>query len=546
MKKNLRILTAFLLLVLHVKATASVPSPERVASVSPASREEPLAAPFFTGQAFPVYENEIIWSYQNRNEDSETEIYISLSPTEGFTLTHVAAAGEEVYYDDTRRPRTTFYFKLRAIRGDEASVFSDVRAFTTGSKFYPPTLTAVATGPHTIELRLHDRSYNDRSYDLWRDQGPEPSFLKNIVATDSGRLIIYIDNVLAPGTDYSYRVDAHTQGPNNPIHFGVATASATTFALPEITGFTLIDADTDEDVRPIYDQDEFEAPIRPNIRADATDNTGSVVFYLNGRKRIENQAPYSYFYDINGNYSAGRLDNGHYTLEATAYSGNNGGGIKGTTLTVTFTVVSEGITGFTLVNASTDQDVMELQDGDTIPAGSAWNIRANADQKTRSVEFFLNGIRRLENQEPFAYFGDNQGDYRAGTLQPGEYTLSATPYSNNNAGGFAGETRSVSFVVRSANHTLQNAVAAANAITLYPNPVIDVARIEIDDQPGSMIHLHIVDQQGSAQGISVKDCIGSSGTYRNEFDMTKLRKGTYLMIVRVNERVVTRHFTVTR
>jgi len=108
------------------------------------------------------------------------------------------------------------------------------------------------------------------------------------------------------------------------------------------------------------------------------------------------------------------------------------------------------ITGFTLIDAASDQPVGPLNDGDVvdlsrIPGGI--NIRADVEGAVGSVRFGLNGNNndRIENTAPYALAGDNQGDYSVWACAPGEYTVAATPYSKSGTSGTAGLSVKVTF-----------------------------------------------------------------------------------------------------
>jgi hypothetical protein len=81
-----------------------------------------------------------------------------------------------------------------------------------------------------------------------------------------------------------------------------------------------------------------------NIRANTSPSTvGRVVFVMTGtqsRNITETVAPYALFGDNNGNYNPWTPAIGQYTLTATPYT-TSGGGVAGTPLTITFTVVSQ-------------------------------------------------------------------------------------------------------------------------------------------------------------------------------------------------------------
>lgn len=111
-------------------------------------------------------------------------------------------------------------------------------------------------------------------------------------------------------------------------------------------------------------------------------------------------------------------------------------------------VLSESV--FTLIDASTDQPVPGFDpirqeaalNLEMLPA--SLNVEAVFEGDVGSVRFKLNGeLIRAEFASPFALFGDNGGDFNAGSFAPGSYVLEATPF----VGGSAGEPERVSFTV---------------------------------------------------------------------------------------------------
>lgn len=74
-------------------------------------------------------------------------------------------------------------------------------------------------------------------------------------------------------------------------------------------------------------------------------------------------------------------------------------------------------------------------------AGVNINPEANAD-RTKSVVFFLNGTRYVDNSAPFTLFPEGTAD-----LQNGEYTLTAIAYPKKKGKGVAGDTTTVNFTV---------------------------------------------------------------------------------------------------
>lgn len=121
-------------------------------------------------------------------------------------------------------------------------------------------------------------------------------------------------------------------------------------------------------------------------------------------------------------------------------------------------VLQDGTTGtevstYTLVDATTSQDIRTLNDGDVIDlsaiAGKSINIRANTTPSTvGSVAFELNGNpARVETGTPYSLYGDLNGTYNGWTPNVGSYTLKATPYSSGNATGIGGTPLTIKFSV---------------------------------------------------------------------------------------------------
>ena len=116
---------------------------------------------------------------------------------------------------------------------------------------------------------------------------------------------------------------------------------------------------------------------------------------------------------------------------------------------------SSQINGFTLVNASTNEDMRSLKEGDILNLATLevnnLNIRANGTF-TGSVEFSLklNGSvikNRTENMVPYSMFGDEEGNYYSWTPQEGNYSLTATPFSEDYGEGTAGTSQTIRFQI---------------------------------------------------------------------------------------------------
>jgi len=157
---------------------------------------------------------------------------------------------------------------------------------------------------------------------------------------------------------------------------------------------------------------------------------------------------------------------GSYTLQVTVSNGQSS--VSGS---VNVSVLSGGssssqakVVSFTLVNATTDQDIGPLANGDVINlalTGTKLNIRANVSGSVGSVRFALDGNTnfRTENGAPYTLAGDSSGNYAAWTPALGSHSLTATPYAASGASGTAGSPLSIGFSV-------------TNAVTSNPAPVI--------------------------------------------------------------------------
>ncbi len=113
---------------------------------------------------------------------------------------------------------------------------------------------------------------------------------------------------------------------------------------PTITEFMLVDADGDEDLRPLADGDTItEETITIRVETEPP-RVGSVVFGLDEEPRfkVENEDAYALKGDDNGDYHAWLAEPGTYRLTATPYTEADGGGEAGTPLTITLRVAEPG------------------------------------------------------------------------------------------------------------------------------------------------------------------------------------------------------------
>ncbi len=128
------------------------------------------------------------------------------------------------------------------------------------------------------------------------------------------------------------------------VQYADVPAIATGNTDQAIIRFVLVDADGDEDLRPLADGDTItEETITIRVETEPP-RVGSVVFGLDDEPRfkVENEDAYALKGDDNGDYHAWLAEPGTYRLRATPYTEADGQGEAGTPLTITFTVAEPG------------------------------------------------------------------------------------------------------------------------------------------------------------------------------------------------------------
>ncbi|QIL75328.1 InlB B-repeat-containing protein [Hymenobacter sp. HDW8] len=162
-------------------------------------------------------------------------------------------------------------------------------------------------------------------------------------------------------------------------------------------------------------------------------------------------------------------------------------------ITATFTATSGGqqVVSFILINAVTDQPIRELVAGEvlnlaTLPTTSLNILAVTSPSTVGSVRFVLSGAQartQTETGQPYALFGDTNGNYASWTPPVGSYSLTATPYTGSNAGGTAGTPLTLPFSVVNQSALRTASVSSAQKDSglsfsstlnkVYPNPSPD-------------------------------------------------------------------------
>jgi hypothetical protein len=277
--------------------------------------------------------------------------------------------------------------------------------------------------------------------------------------------------------------------------------------------------------------------IRANTKPDTVSN---VKFWLNDKLfRVEDVVPYAFNGDVNGVFNNWNTSPGGYTIRAVPFIKIGGEEYAGKPLSVHFDVVSDDmntlIVNFEIVDTLGNK-LAEVKNGDEIdindPKFKAITIIAKTTSQVGSVKFHLNGEHfSTENEAPFTLTRDQNGYFNPWSSAAGDYTLSATPYSETDGSGIEGKTFTIAFSVVDKNivgiETPSNSETPATNgldVTLYPVPVGNELFVDIADQIGEGASLTIA----NIHGISVYTGIYSRSSSINTIH---LHPGVYFLRV---------------
>ncbi|MDX2306011.1 MAG: SGNH/GDSL hydrolase family protein [Microscillaceae bacterium] len=238
-----------------------------------------------------------------------------------------------------------------------------------------------------------------------------------------------------------------------------------------VKSFQLINAQNDQVITTLQNGGIITLNEMPttqfNIEAITDPNpVGSIRWQLTGPRSqsiLENLPRYALFGNNGSDFYGQTLPTGSYTLTATPYSLSAGQGTAGSALSIQFQVVQSQATqaglNIYLVNALSNQDIQEIQEGNVIDLSklstNQLNIRSTLSQGTAgSLSFQLTGAAptsRIESTAPYALFGDVAGNFNDWTAVNGNYQLTVLAYSGASASGSLLQSKTVNFSIITQN-----------------------------------------------------------------------------------------------
>lgn len=534
-----------------------------MASNFQATFEDPFVQLTWVDDNGPNSYNETQWLL-TRSEDSVNYTVLRYLPSNftGFTDRDVAA-------------NKTYYYRLMALN-----------SFGNGGEFVQSMVTIPALSTPTewarnisfsnvtrTSMQLHFTPGNGNGRLIVIKAGSRPVFRPvngTFYSGDVGNGEIAYENTsdttvlltgLTPDTDYFvyfFEFNRTETGINYLSEFPPLAVQRTAVSLYK---FSLMNYKTGHIVRDFNDQvmiDVADPMLNDySIRYNEVSTTPSVRFTINDRViNIDNYPPFLvHFWPIF------KLTGGVHTLTAQAFSDYNAMGIPSTPSTASLLIInSAAITAFDIVDANGDS-LKTLQPGDTIntadPAYEGFNIVARTNISTvSSVKVVLkkvNGIQvnRIDEDAPFTVGGINNGPDQPLSIAPGSYTLTVTPFMQDNAFGAAGFSAAVQFRVihlplsnarKSQGDKTESDNENTTRLALYPNPAKDKLHVQYQDNVEQPCELKVI----SVNGQALHTVSGTSSTFNDylvDLDRLQLSSGVYVIqLYSTNGKMIVRRF----
>ncbi len=216
---------------------------------------------------------------------------------------------------------------------------------------------------------------------------------------------------------------------------------------------------------------------------------------------------------------------------------------------------------FLLIDANKDEVIREITNGAEIDLSTVntnlLSIEAVVNPTpTGSVRLSLEGpiyAVKTENTEPYTLFGEDQytGDIAGRVFPTGDYSLTATAYTEANLGGKAGKPLSVRFrlvrkyiynralppaippAVAAESRSEEPAAASDLRYQVYPNPVgAEALQLRFDEVVAEPIQISLMNQIGSVIGQISVDNADEGQVIGLQTITTNLSAGVYFLQVR--------------
>jgi PKD repeat protein len=307
----------------------------------------------------------------------------------------------------------------------------------------------------------------------------------------------------------------------------------------ETISFRLIDARADQPLRDLADGDKINTIGLPGnlaIEALVSESVGSLRIEVKGpginTARNQSDAPYASFGDTDGDFRGKTFSPGTYTVKATPYSGRNATGEAGTPAQIAFEITEEvpDIAGFRVIDAELSEGLFgdrTFTDGigvnictlpervaiEAIPSGEVGSVHIQVEGPGISTQV-------IEHIAPFASFGDDDGDFVGRPFSAGTYRITATPYSQRDAKGVAGET--AEFILEVEAENIPNSAFTADPDNGVAPLAVDFAAAQRD--PFGYEFTYFVDFGD-----------GRSGLVGDRFSNTYTQAGTYAVTLTVTD-----------
>ena len=296
-----------------------------------------------------------------------------------------------------------------------------------------------------------------------------------------------------------------------------------------IEAIILVDAETNEDLHVLEDGAEIDIDdikdrklsirLKTTFSEDPVDAAYftdiNIDFKLEGPINFnwtEHLIPYALFGDINGDYHGKIFPEGNYSIWV-GVDDSPEDEYYWDTRKINFSVgkVEHNIAAFYIINPELDFISWPVDDGSSINyVNNPMSFEARpGTYKVGSVVLELSGpmsYSATENFAPFTLFGDSCGNFSGKILPEGDYTLTATPYSESHERGKAGVPLTIHFTIEFDSTsfslaTYMNMVDAGSGEPLETIFVFDKKTIDKKDTSTELVNFVVYPNSSAIKSV---------------------------------------------